>query len=392
MLSQSPLVATCSGDTLTTILASVRWVDCSSLRLTSRHFYDIVESPGFRHTRAVTGFLETCVVVTGGYTLEENGTDIRDVWALMKDRTWLHCPPLPVPNAYSTSFPAAAVGGAVCIFSGEDVFTLDLQQRPPIWHRSYQLQTALMRGNPVIETIFVPTTLAQMIPLLGSEWDALPPMPISVNQSVIVVLGGKMLVAGGCYDGPELSNPALIAPPFQLPCDQNGTIIRLIDDPRNYHPGSDFATNALQVYDPLTNEWQLLAPMPECRADAAGCVFEDRLFVIGGSGDEKCDEVLVYCPDSESWSTSSATPIVAGEDWFTTDSAAVPFEDQGILVFGSGCCSTAALVRLFEPRTCRWIKVENPPRFPLTSDPEFPDEPDSQWWHSMVAVSGVLLG
>jgi N-acetylneuraminic acid mutarotase len=41
-------------------------------------------------------------------------------------------------------------------------------------------------------------------------------------------------------------------------------------------------TNRTLVYDPTTNEWQDLAPMPTARGAGASAVIDDRIYVVGG--------------------------------------------------------------------------------------------------------------
>ena len=125
----------CGSDILIMILATVIWADHVKLCLTSSRFRNTVHSHGFRHLRASTGALETCVVVAGGYNSHEV---IQNVWALTTSLTWLRCPRLPQELRGCEGCSASAIGGgAVCIIGGaQGVMTLDLQQRPPTWQTS----------------------------------------------------------------------------------------------------------------------------------------------------------------------------------------------------------------------------------------------------------------
>ena len=43
-------------------------------------------------------------------------------------------------------------------------------------------------------------------------------------------------------------------------------------------------TDSVECYDPFTDTWTEMRPMPEPRAGHAACVAERRLFVSGGTG------------------------------------------------------------------------------------------------------------
>ena len=377
------------------ILATVIWADHVKLCLTSSRFRNTVHSHGFRHLRASTGALETCVVVAGGYNSHEV---IQNVWALTTSLTWLRCPRLPQELRGCEGCSASAIGGgAVCIIGGaQGVMTLDLQQRPPTWQTSKpQLPSSLSgRSGTAAASVRVFETVGSRMIVAGGQqrepwgqtfwtdaavsldlsdidmnWIDLPPMPMGVSESVTAVLNGKVLVAGGTCVGPK----------DRVALGGAGATVIAVEQDR-------FVTNVLQVYDPVTNEWEVKTPMPEARASAAGCAFNGRFYVIGGEGQEAKDEVFEYCPEADTWSMISATPVQGAEKFTSDSAAAVALDDQGILVLGSGLCPTTVLARIFEPKNRRWIEIENPPGLLDNSDLEH------RWWHSMVAVSGVVLG
>lgn len=72
-------------------------------------------------------------------------------------------------------------------------------------------------------------------------------------------------------------------------------------------------TNLLQVYDPDSDRWRTLAPMPTARNYAAAAVVDGKLYVTGGQGAcQPCNYVRsteVYDPITNTWDTSR-TPIV----------------------------------------------------------------------------------
>ena len=73
--------------------------------------------------------------------------------------------------------------------------------------------------------------------------------------------------------------------------------------------GTGAITDVLEAYDPATDAWTVLAPMPDPTNGAAGAVINGLLYVIGGNtGSGDTNAVSVYDPATDSWSRSTPMP------------------------------------------------------------------------------------
>jgi N-acetylneuraminic acid mutarotase len=144
-------------------------------------------------------------------------------------------------------------------------------------------------------------------------------MPKATSQGVTGVIDGKMYVLPGFCDGSGWPSPgycehsairqlyrydplkntwgARRACPHYHPHGAGGVI-----DGKFYVAGGG-GTAALDVYDPATDSWRTLAPLPTT-GRAIGTVFGQRLFVIVGFGSER--HAYAYDPATNTWQTRAA--------------------------------------------------------------------------------------
>ena len=63
--------------------------------------------------------------------------------------------------------------------------------------------------------------------------------------------------------------------------------------------------NKAEVYDPITNRWTALPPMPTARAGLASAVIGDKIYVIGGwSPSAPLGTVEIFDTLTQTWSGS----------------------------------------------------------------------------------------
>ena len=123
-------------------------------------------------------------------------------------------------------------------------------------------------------------------------WDAsLPWCPNAHLLGAGGVIGGKFYVAGGV--------------------DANGN-----------------GSARLDVYNPATNSWKALAPMPRAVASIAGAVINNKLYIMGGSS----KTVYSYDPATNRWSTKA--PMLTARRNLAAASLITPSGNPKILGVG----------------------------------------------------------
>jgi N-acetylneuraminic acid mutarotase len=110
-------------------------------------------------------------------------------------------------------------------------------------------------------------------------WTALPPLPTQRNHLTVGALNGKVYVVGGRFGGGV---------------------------------GSEM-TNVVEVYDPASGAWSRAAPMPLKRAGINGIVARGCLYVWGGEGNDAHPRGLfpqteVYDPRTDAWQSLEPIP------------------------------------------------------------------------------------
>lgn len=110
-------------------------------------------------------------------------------------------------------------------------------------------------------------------------WSSLAPMPTARSNASSAILDGKVIVVGGLV-GPVDDDAA--------PC------------------------TAVESFDPTTNTWSRLAPLPFPRVRPAVAAVDGRLIVIGGRRDDLDTPVIAaYDPKANRWSEIGTTPFPA---------------------------------------------------------------------------------
>ncbi len=232
--------------------------------------------------------LDGKIYVLGGYPSTRVSVRTVQVYDTSTD-TWELTTPLPRPTNHPM---ASSVNGKLYFIGGQ----VSASGSGPFLDRVYEY-------DPATE-----------------EWTARADMPTARGGGVSAVIDGKIYVAGGrpprghdfaVYDPAEDT----WTPLPDMPTDRNHLAAAAIDG-KMYVVGGRFGagfssrmTNALEVYDPDTNEWLSAAPMPTIRGGLNAVGANGCLHVFGGEGSSGMfGEHEVYDPFTDTWYSMDDMP------------------------------------------------------------------------------------
>jgi N-acetylneuraminic acid mutarotase len=108
-----------------------------------------------------------------------------------------------------------------------------------------------------------------------NAWTPLAPIPTKREFPASAVLGSKLYVMGG----------------FQRSA---------------AYPAPGTPSSVVEAYDPATNTWSTLAPLPYVALGSGAAVINGKIHVVGGStGTTVLNNHAIYDPDANSWTTST---------------------------------------------------------------------------------------
>lgn len=225
------------------------------------------------------------IYVIGGYPFNRFSVTAVQVYDPGADR-WSMAARLPIGLNHST---AAAVDGTVYVIGG---------------------QSTSRGSGPFLDTVFAydPAT---------EEWTPRSPMPTARSAGASAVVDGKIYVAGGrtprghdfaVYDTQQDTWTSLP----DLPTNRDHIAAAAIDG-QVYVVGGR-GVGILEIYDPATAEWTTGSPMPTRRGGIIGIAANGCLHVFGGEGNTArrngmFEEHQVYNPITDTWETLEPMPI-----------------------------------------------------------------------------------
>lgn len=202
---------------------------------------------------------------------------------------WEYGPPLPVPMHHAM---AAPVGGKLYVIGGE----FD--------------GAGTGRAEVYLDSVY------ELDPSVGA-WVLKAPMPTGRSAGGAAVIDGKIYVAGG--RPPRGSDFAVYDPAadlwqvlLELPTQRNHLAVGAIGG-KVYVAGGRFGggfssgrTAALEIFDPAIGAWSSGAPLPLPRGGVAGVVERGCLYLIGGEGNYDdprglFDQNEAYDPRTDTW-------------------------------------------------------------------------------------------
>uniref|UniRef100_A0A1A9ZYG2 Kelch-like protein diablo n=1 Tax=Glossina pallidipes TaxID=7398 RepID=A0A1A9ZYG2_GLOPL len=105
-----------------------------------------------------------------------------------------------------------------------------------------------------------------------------------------------------------------------------------------------------EYYDPIVNEWNLIAQMKDSHHSHGSCVFNNHIYVIGGY---KNSTVENYNPKTDKWYSCPNTP-----SQYSTGNRAAVIEN---CIYSLGDYESTTLNNRFDPREGRWQRLSSAP-------------------------------
>ena len=161
----------------------------------------------------------------------------------------------------------------------------------------------------------------------SDSWTRLEPMPTARTTLGVAVVNGKIYAIGGYGAGGYLNvneeydpatNTWTTKEPMPIPRASFGIAvvenkIYVIGGVIGYDVDAEgiITCSINQVYDPLTDTWETMEPMPTNRSQLNANVLDGKVYMIGGrTGGQYTTVALnqVYDPETDTWTTKTSIP------------------------------------------------------------------------------------
>ena len=185
------------------------------------------------------------------------------------------------------------------------------------------------------DNTFEPTGQVRIYDLATGEWSDGEPMPTPRGALAYAVLDGRIHTVGGTVDDKEA-----------LDAEAHNT-----DSP-------DASVGTHEVYDPVTDSWERLAPMPTARNHHAAEAAGGRLYVTAGrAGDDFTMTVTeAYDPTTDTW--QEVAPLPTGRSGVAAAEVAGMIYLFGGETFDPGAARTFDDAERYDPAQDRWDVLE----------------------------------
>ena len=275
-----------SDDLVLRLFARAPFMTHGSLHAVCRRLKTLLRSPEFLQQRVETGLVEHGIVIAAG---EKDGRGSTDCSMFTGGRLR---PIAPLRGPRRAAFSA--------IVEDED-------GQPEMW---------VMGG---VDDIYNDLATVEAYSIKTNSWRSCLPLREGRWDAVSGVVGGRLVVAGGCAGGEHLTSVEAYTPTGWTPlpplphtaldataCVLNG---------RLYVMGGGDLHDKLQVLE-MSEEnefsWRVKADLPARRHSAASCALDDKVWLIGGRVYEPfmsiTATVLVYEIRNDTWATGPPLP------------------------------------------------------------------------------------
>jgi N-acetylneuraminic acid mutarotase len=124
--------------------------------------------------------------------------------------------------------------------------------------------------------------------------------------------------------------------------------------------GSSGATNAVEAYNPATDTWAALAPIPHPVYQGAIGVIDGKLYVVGGwdypTSNIPVRNLQIYNPATNTWGTGADMPILSG-----CSVAGVINRKLYVLTACDGYSGFRKFLHVYDPDSNSWTAKASPP-------------------------------
>ncbi len=155
----------------------------------------------------------------------------------------------------------------------------------------------------------------------SDTWNTVAPLPIPLHHTTATAAAGKLYVVGGWSD--LFVTPLARVFEYDSTADAwtekasmptaRGSPAAAVIEGRIYVTGGDPGATDFAVYDPALDSWQVLPPMPTGRQHLGAAVVAGRFYAMGGrsslgAGQDNVDAAEVFDPNTNQWSVLPPLP------------------------------------------------------------------------------------
>jgi hypothetical protein len=309
---------------------------------------------GYRATITSTSSVETAIV-----TATVNGQLVPRSDSVRFDthQIWLSKAPLPTVRR---AMGVGVVNGILYAVGGDSTWTAaplvhELDAYDPVantWTPRAPVPTArdyLAVGvvNGIVYAVggrsTVDSKVVEAYDPVADSWSSRAPMLTGRAELGIGELNGILYAVGGNIVGTKSISALIFRDPFARPRGANG----LTPTPETVP--ADNVLNTLEAYDPATDTWTPLPPMPTARAQLGVGVVNGIVYAVGGrDGMTDLSTVEAYDPVTHMWSTKTPMPTarsVIGVSVINGKLYAIGGAYRGL---------ETNIVEVYDPATDRW--------------------------------------
>ena len=230
------------------------------------------------------------------------------------------------------------------------------------------------------ETNIIPLDILEEYSPDTDTWTTKTPMPTSRSMTAAHVVNDRIYVIGGMgdYDGdnwPPISkveeyNPATDtwAVKSNMPTARSALLSAVYNDkiyvisgitgPIRAWSGDEYPkTDIVEVYDPATDTWATLSPIPTARFVGCAGIIDGKIYVVGGELYSQGTKVEMYDIATDTW--HSKANLISSRN---SASAAV-VDGKLYVIGGSSVTAEQSLRTVFEydPSSDSWTQLPNIP-------------------------------